>query len=249
VETVVPDSWADNGGLGTLEILGSSLVVRNSAWVCREVEELLRTLRIVPQGGFARATPRMTPPAADEAIRAALDRTLPDLAFDDVPIAKVINRFRQLLDVNIHVPWRLWQETCDLQPKTTVTARFTDVPAATSVRGILAQLAKDESVFVGPDDGILLIWPRAARCSSMVVYAYHVGDLLSAPAMPERLRDVTCQVIEPDSWAENGGLGTIACFGDRLIVRNTETAQQEVHRLLAYIRAQVAKPTGERALP
>ncbi len=65
----------------------------------------------------------------------------------------------------------------------------------------------------------------------------------------QRLVDAIVETIEPDSWAENGGLGTIACFGDRLIVRNTETVQQETCRLLADIRAQLPKPTGDRALP
>jgi hypothetical protein len=249
LETVVPDSWAINGGLGTLEVLGSSLVVQNSPRVGREVEEFLRALRAVSPGGFARATPRMTPPAADETIRAALDRRVPGLAFDNVPIAKVIDRLHRLLSVSVYVPWGLWQESCGLQPKTTVTARLADVSAVTVIRQVFAPFAKDDALFIGPDDGVLLIWPRAARFPPMVVHVYQVGDLLSAPAMPERLRDIIHQVIEPGSWAENAGLGTIACFGDRLIVRNTETVQQEVRALLTHIRAQMPKPTRERAFP
>jgi hypothetical protein len=41
---VEPDSWAQNGGLGTLDFLGGMLVVRQSRSVHRETEALLNAL-------------------------------------------------------------------------------------------------------------------------------------------------------------------------------------------------------------
>ena len=43
-----------------------------------------------------------------------------------------------------------------------------------------------------------------------------------------QLIDVITNTIEPDSWAVNGGAGTIAPFKGMLVVRNTPSVHQKI---------------------
>lgn len=44
-EAVAPDSWAQNGGVATVRLFRSTLVVRNFGWAQREVRDLIEQLR------------------------------------------------------------------------------------------------------------------------------------------------------------------------------------------------------------
>ncbi len=46
--------------------------------------------------------------------------------------------------------------------------------------------------------------------------------------LAEQMIDLIRQTIEPDSWVENGGLGTIQAFGRQLVVRNNILVHQSL---------------------
>jgi hypothetical protein len=61
-----------------------------------------------------------------------------------------------------------------------------------------------------------------------------------------QLYTLIVQTVEPDSWKEAGGQGTIAPFGAKLIVKNSEAAHRELSELLTMLRE---KPTNKTEKP
>jgi hypothetical protein len=58
----------------------------------------------------------------------------------------------------------------------------------------------------------------------------------------DRLADLVMGTIEPDSWLDNGGKGSIESFGDMLIVSQTEDVHEQIEKLLAAMREVAKKP-------
>ncbi|RMF77886.1 MAG: hypothetical protein D6744_10790, partial [Planctomycetota bacterium] len=55
-------------------------------------------------------------------------------------------------------------------------------------------------------------------------------------AASEKLLDLVTMVVEPDSWAVNGGWGSIELFSGSLVVRNTADVHAQVFDLLQSLR-------------
>lgn len=62
----------------------------------------------------------------------------------------------------------------------------------------------------------------------------------SAAAQAQQLIDLIEAVIQPESWANNGGLGTIRYWspGYALVIRNTQAVHEEIGGLVGTLEAQ-----------
>jgi len=136
--TVYPDSWADNGGLGTMGPYGRVMCVRNHPRACREFGLLMRALRTTPRGGMTRVT------------------------------------------------------------------------------------------------------PGQSGCGKYVTVVHDVRDLASNVDQMVVLVESLVEMVEPDSWADNGGLGTVAYLPGYLVISQTEGVLPRVDALLEAIRRRVS---------
>jgi hypothetical protein len=109
------------------------------------------------------------------------------------------------------------------------------VPFRIALRHILHQVGMSYTV----EDNVLVI---TAPRTKLVRRVYRIDDLIGAD---KGKKDQTCQdlvklivkTVEPESWAESGGEGTIDSFrGDCLVVNHFPAVQEEVERLLEALR-------------
>jgi hypothetical protein len=63
------------------------------------------------------------------------------------------------------------------------------------------------------------------------------------PTQLGQLRSLIMQTVEPGSWSEAGGAGSIGTFGTKLIVKNSEPIHKEITELLTMLREKPANKT------
>ena len=61
-----------------------------------------------------------------------------------------------------------------------------------------------------------------------------------------QLRSLIMQTVEPSTWVEAGGAGSIGAFGTKLIVKNSEPVHREIAELLAMLREKPAEKPGAK---
>lgn len=86
------------------------------------------------------------------------------------------------------------------------------------------------------EDEILHITSKEVAEDRQATLPYNIGDLLDGGYEAGALVEVIQGVIEPDTWADMGGSGTVSVLGDVLFVRQTDRLQREVQGLLAALR-------------
>jgi hypothetical protein len=84
-------------------------------------------------------------------------------------------------------------------------------------------------------------------------------DLSFVQSSSKMLTDIINAIersIEPDTWANNGGMSSIVPLGQILVIRSTESAHQEIERMLARLsqtlvenntKGQASNKAGEKA--
>jgi hypothetical protein len=67
------------------------------------------------------------------------------------------------------------------------------------------------------------------------------------PAVPnnvDQIKDLIVNLIEPKTWVENGGTGTLSEYGRSLAISQTREVHMQIEKLLAHLRARrQARPT------
>ena len=207
------------------------------------------------------------PPSSSAAAKAALERRIPEVKFDDANFADVVDFLRDTTKQNIFVNWRAL-EAAGIDRATPVGIRLADVPVGEALRFILDDVGGStvELDYRVMPSGTLVVSTAedlAKHRERRVIDVSHVlasvapatpatqpaGGVAVAPAsLPghptpqvERLMEVIVQSIEPDTWRGNGGsVGTITSFGDKLIITSTTTVLDEVEALLAELATPAA---------
>lgn len=86
------------------------------------------------------------------------------------------------------------------------------------------------------DDDVLYITTEEAIEERQTNVPYQVGDLFDAGVEPDALIDVLVTAVEPLSWEEVGGQGTVSRLGDVMFVRQQDRVHREVEGLLEALR-------------
>lgn len=240
-DSIQPDAWVQGGGLGTLAPVDGIIFVRNTADVHRELKGLFAAIRTVPKQGTIAIQPEVRPTAANEKIRNALNRRLPSIQFENVPFGQVVEWLSDMIDINMHVMW----DTLGIKGAPRghpVSLNLRDRSAAAALRLTLDDLTRGAPWGFEIDDGILVIAGAEFLYRRLFVHVYEVADLTRARIEPEALTQLLADTVDPDSWVQGGGLGTLRIFRDRLVVRNNVRVQREVARVLGLFRN--AAPRG-----
>jgi hypothetical protein len=182
--------------------------------------------------------------------------------FKDTPLEEVLDQFRQSTGINIVADEPALTEA-GVSLQRPITLRVDGLPLKQTLQMLLHQAHLSYVV----QDGVVLITTESQARGKLTCRIHPVGDLLS-PADPlilpigqsdvflgwsmhtpagmrlldetpeETLINLITDSIEPASWCDSGGLGTIDYFatGKSLVVNQTPDVQEQVANLLCQLR-------------
>src|SRR5688572_29568783 len=104
---------------------------------------------------LALAQPK-APPKEDDAVKAHLDRRLPELRFDGVALADVVDFMRDVTGANVFVNWQAIEKAGGKRDAP-VTLRLRDVPFRTALDKIVASASTPKAKLGWTTDGGVII--------------------------------------------------------------------------------------------
>jgi hypothetical protein len=190
----------------------------------------------------------------DPAMKATLDKKMPEVKLDQIPLSDAIDFLRDTTSVNIFVNWRALREV-GVEQASPVTLKVRDV-ALKDVLGLMLKQQGDGLQFRVENGVIAIDAPDApARPAKLATKAYDVADLLKVPqlqAQPQQpegmfggmaqpasmdaLTQTIFETVAPDSWRGAGGNGNISTYGTKLVVTASDEIHGEVASLLEMLR-------------
>lgn len=198
--------------------------------------------------------------SANRAMERALARRLAELGIEDAPLDGAIEYLASQLQGNVHVRWNRLAD-CGIERSAPISLRLRDVTLECGLRLLMGEFGECALGYY-IEDGVLIITTKEDVYVRLVTRVYDVRDLLQcagadaaeagepsdsevhAPHRPqtaqEKLEHLIVQTVEPESWMENGGAGTLVFYGDTLAVR----AAGPVHRVLADVLEQLRDALG-----
>ncbi len=157
--------------------------------------------------------------AEDEAVRAQLDRKLPEVRFDNVGFSDVIDFLRDVSSANIFVNWRAL-EAAGVDKNAPVTARLRDVKFSKALDTILRDVGGG-TVKLGYtiDEGVITISTEEDLASNVVTRVYDIRDLT---VNVQDFDDAPDFQINQASTAGGTGGGGQSLFGGGGTTENTQ---------------------------
>jgi hypothetical protein len=235
-DTVFPDSWEENGGEGKISDSDGILVVRNGFQVHDQLRALLDALRTVPTGGSVPVPSSPSEdPLANAIVHSALQRVLPSVAYDGVPLLTVLEKLGRELNVNI-LPMVDALQAEGLEMDTPVSLHLQNVTAERVLEQIVKGLRGDARPAFDVDDGIVIVASDAYLERHKLIRVYHLAAVAPTPETRDQAIQMLQNTVEPDSWLFNGGSAQLVPFNDRLIVLQTPRAHRQIEELLRATR-------------
>jgi hypothetical protein len=125
--------------------------------------------------GSEAATAHMPEQAADAQIRAALNKVLPEVKFEDMPLRQALEWVQASMNVNVHVQWKALEDE-GVAADTPVTFALKNVSVERLLRMVIDEL--ETPVAYAIQDGVLTISTRERLRRHLRTQVYDVRDLL-----------------------------------------------------------------------
>jgi hypothetical protein len=190
-----------------------------------------------------------------------LKRPIAGIKFEGQTLFDVVSFLRDVTKVDILVEWPALEQV-GVTRDTPVTLSLHEPLPAESVLPLMFR-AMGADVRYEIDRGVVVIGP-SSKAPSVVVRVYDVAELVSdaaasaAPGRPgvggygaadnsgdgSRLTQLIMATVDPQSWGEAGGAGTLSVFKNKLVVKAPEGVQKEVASLLEMLRDKPAPKEG-----
>jgi type II secretory pathway component GspD/PulD (secretin) len=244
--SIARESWEEVGGQGCIEILASDrLIVRQTLHVHFQVAELLRLLRRVRED-HSKENATVTVPLLAFKDDMGLDRqqnSRVSLDFHDVPLESVLDSLARQMKLPIHIDRRqiagagidptanVSIHVKEVAPKAALSLLLHDLDLTWRDAGQAIIIATHEDSARRPSIRIYPVYDLIPRQSELELRYGHDGL--------DELIDAITTTIEPDSWDEVGGEGTIESVvpWPALVVAQTPAVHNEITDLLARLRA------------
>lgn len=260
---VAPTTWTDVGGVGAIDVLGESAVVSQTWDIQREVDQTFAAMEMAlaqyQQGRFDAPidvgvpTTGMTP-----RIREALQKSA-SLHFQEQPLGDVVGELEDRYKIEI----QLDTQALDTAGVTTDTPVTIDVEKV-SLRSALALFLDALELTYTIRDEVLLITTDEEVEMMLVTRFYPIKDLVAAESLAtagvrnanggprkygaavDRILDVVTFTIEPTTWVEVGGTGSIGYMPQfrGMVVSQTLDVHSQIDALLAMLRNPGGKPAA-----
>ena len=190
-----------------------------------------------------------TQPSGDEdsASSALLNRTLPELQFDEVALSDVVDFLRDVSGANLFVNWKSL-EAAGINKNAPVSVRLRNVKFSKAIEMVLDSVAGGQvrlAYFF--DNNVLTIATADEAAKNTVTRVYDVKDLVSSgdKARTEQLIKAITNSCAPDTWKANGGsVGAISPVDTLLVVVQTEENQRLIKDLLVKTRKAKQEASG-----
>jgi hypothetical protein len=116
--------------------------------------------------------------AAEVSARRALDRSLPELKFDNITLGDAMDFLRDVSGANIHVNWRVLEES-GVGRDATINVRLRGVPLRKVLRLVLAEAASGNNLLTFyVDENVIEVTTREIADQQMFTRVYPVDDLI-----------------------------------------------------------------------
>ncbi len=164
--------------------------------------------------------------AANAAALAALHKKFPEIKFDGIAFADVLDYFRKTSGMNVVGNWRSL-EAVGIDRNAPVTLHLKDVTFETVMSSVIHQVG-NENVAMVIDRGVITITSSADITQYMLTKVYDVSDLVKKPEDMTSLSEVVQGLASP-----NDGVRT---FDTKLIITALPDMHEQIDKLLASLR-------------
>jgi hypothetical protein len=240
---VAVDTWDFVGGPGAMESYGGCLVVLQMPEVHLQLEKTLWRIRRHAFPHLADSFPASTetPTPAERRIEKALQEPI-TIDTTNESLNHLARRLSDEVGINIRLDTRALEDF-GIAPETSISMEQVDVPLREALR---AELAEEELSVLIKDEVLWITTPWQSE-AALLNRVYPIGDLIrTAQGLrePESLLQTLMALIEPDSWDDWGGAGSMRELGDILVVSAELSMQERVVELLTGLRdwARAGKP-------
>ena len=227
--TLEPDKWIEVGGPGVIQPAGGALVVFQTPQMHRRIQALLANMASLPGG-----SPRGFPLAGTGQIQQALLQKLArrdSVDFHDKPLERVLATLSERHQLPLVVQW----DQIGVYRNASITISADEE----SVAQILYDVMDDRPIMYGIAGPQIIVSKRHA-IDWCCTWFYDVRDLVDERAEfgSDDLIEVITTNVEPDTWDDVGGPGTLATLnGNWLVVSQSPDVQYQVQQVLSRMRA------------
>jgi HEAT repeat protein len=219
-----------------INAIPGGVVIVESPQAHERIERLLAGLAwLVDSERFRR--PDDGTPATVAAIREALARPVTFQA-NDAPLAEIAKELARQAGVkNVVLDKWAWDDTGN-EPSVRVSFQTAGQPLADALDALLDQrsltwlIENEVLTFTSAEDAGNTLQTHCYRVAAPYVRYGHASDGSEGFALDEFCRLIPL-VIDPESWNERGGMGSISAYPGGLVVSQTQRHHQAVGRLLA----------------
>ncbi len=256
IQATTWDCVGGPGSIAPLEAAGIKAIVSSQTQhVHEEVETLLADLRKArrtkPAKGAPGQKPQKTerassagqegPQAQEEAIRRALARPI-ELEFTETPLADVARFLKQKAGIQVIIDHNALDDV-GIETDTPIAVHVSDIKLRSALDFMLRPLdltwtiAHEVLLITTPEEAETMLRAKVYDVSDLPAYRGGQGE-----GMPDydSLIDTITACIEPSSWDEVGGSGSVAPFEAAgiqvLVVSQTRDSHEQVESLLDKLR-------------
>lgn len=179
-------------------------------------------------------------PAAEVSASRALDRTLSEAKFDNVPLSSAIDYLRDVSGANIHVNWKNL-EASGIGKDATINVRLRGVPLRKVLRLVLSEASSGNNTLAFyVDENVIEINTREVADQQMFTRVYPVEDLVVE--VPDFLTPPTLNIQATPTGRGAGGGGSVISSGGAATGNrgNQTTREQRAQSLIDTIQSIVS---------
>lgn len=180
-----------------------------------------------------------TPAELDDAVWQKLQQPI-SVAFEATLLTDVVAYLADATGTQTYLDLRALEDAA-IPPDAPVTIELTHLPAEMVLDVVLRQLDLDYRLHAGA----IIITTADVADQQTKVRTYPVGDLVGQDFdLLVELIELIKDAVAPDSWSEQGGMGSIAPFDKTLVVTQTDRIQRQIQLLLQQLRIDQRMPPG-----
>jgi hypothetical protein len=209
-------------------------------WLKGEADPERIIVEVLPAASSPDKRPSSTGTTAEDAAHQKIEQALKkEISIDiaDSTLQETLTQLQETSGVNITIDMRA-VEAEGISTDAKVSIHLTSVTLRSALKILLSPLELGTVI----EDEVLKVTSKRAVNGKQFIVAYQVKDLIQGSEKGKTDFDALSQlimtVVEPDTWQEVGGVGSIAASPQTgsLVVRQTQGVHEEIQQLFSALR-------------
>lgn len=196
-DTIAQDSWASNGGLGDVVLLGDVMFVRQVSRIHRKLSGFLAALKSPARRVL------IDEPQQHSFIQEALNKNT-SVKFRGETLISAVQSLSKQVQLDIRLD-RIVLKDAKVSERVPVNLELRDQP----LRTVLNVMSAQSNLSWLVSDGVLWITTKEKVEGTAKLALFDVRDLCHNTSECTSLQNAIEQQLNPESWQSNGGVGTI----------------------------------------